>query len=213
MKLSDIITLHETHKTSSDLTAAEETIAHLIDCLGSNIVKLKDGKINIGRALWVQPQLNLIDNGKIKIPLGIIKGNFNITDGSIATFENFPVKITGDCHITTSDNLRSFDGCPEYIEGDFVMNCPSISSLHNLHKHLKHVTLINVDTDRIKDSILGLLLIDGFMGIYTIINLPFPVAGPFEILNRHAAKGLGKEALFACQQDMIDAGFEEYAQL
>ena len=56
----------------------------------------------------------------------------------------------------------------------------------------------------ITSCVLGLLLIDGLRGVW------FDNGKLEIIMNKHLA---GDRDVFACQEELIEAGFDEYAQL
>lgn len=154
-----------------------------------------------------------------------VGGGFNCVSNRLTNLEGAPDRVTTDffCYrneLTTlkggpsyvgglfscsENNLTSLEGAPEFVGGDFVCkNCPELTSLKGVHKHIKQVNGV-FDAFEIKSHVLGLLLIKGI----TEIDLHNRKVNT--ILNRHLGKGM--EGVFDAQEELIEAGLEEYAQL
>ena len=129
-----------------------------------------------------------------KIPIQIDGSEFTMydfCDNSLSTFENFPpVARVIKC------NRNKFE------------------SLHNIHKYIKEMSPISSLSffgNPIKSRVLGLLKIKNLREVIlygtgddkSLIKVE-------SIINKHLAKG---RDLLACQQELIDAGLEEFAQL
>ena len=154
-----------------------------------------------------------------------VKGNFLCTYKSLDSLEGAPLTVDGyfDCG---ANNLKSFkysphtvlglacfnlnkikslEGAPSYIGKDFRCFNNKLTSLHNIHKHIKHIGgEADLRYNPIKSHVLGLLLIDGLKKVY-LDNEKVQV-----IINDHLK---GDRDVFACQEELIDNGFEDYAQL
>ena len=141
-----------------------------------------------------EAHLMLGDLFMTKIPIQIDGSEFttyDFCDNSLSTFENFPpVAKVIKC------NRNKFE------------------SLHNIHKYIKEMSPISTLSflgNPIKSHVLGLLKIINLREVIlygtgddkSLIEVE-------SIINRHLAKG---KDLLACQQELIDAGFEDFAQL
>ena len=103
------------------------------------------------------------------------------------------------------NKLTSTEWAPSFIGLDLFFSKNKLTSLHNIHKHIKHIgRYAYFEKNPIESHVLGLLLIDGlkFVGLDNekVEN----------IINKHLK---GERDVFACQEELIEAGYEEYAQL
>lgn len=121
--------------------------------------------------------------------------------------ENIPSRISGNFYC--SDNkLISLEGAPSLIGGDLDCYSNRLSSLHNIHKQIKHIGgFADFRKNPITSCVLGLLLIDGLTEVYLENKKEKKVQN---ILNKHLK---GDRDVFACQEELIEAGFEDFAQL
>ena len=107
--------------------------------------------------------------------------------------------------------LTSLEGCPRMVDGEFIANNCKLESLHNIHKHIDYIGLekgFTVDFDLvdnpIKSHVLGLLKIKGN---FTVKMSNVKVK---KIINKYLR---GNRNMLECQHELIDAGFEDFAQL
>ena len=109
--------------------------------------------------------------------------------------------------ICNNKGLTSLKG-PSFIGGDFFCYNNKLTSLHNIHKIIKHIGgRAFFNNCPITECILGLLLIDEleFVGFSHGANEELQT-----IMNKHLK---GDRDLFACQEELIENGFEDLAQL
>ncbi len=101
--------------------------------------------------------------------------------------------------------LDSLEGAPSSIGGNLYCSINNFTSLHNIHKIIKHIGgHADFRYNPITSHVLGLLLIDGLL---------FVMLGNEkveDIINKHLE---GDRDVFACQEELIEAGYEEFAQL
>ena len=138
----------------------------------------------------------------------IVNGNFDCDSNQLTSLKGCPTRVTGD--FSCNDNIiGTLEFCPKYIGGDFYAFRCGLTNLHNIHKHIDYVfdTFI-VSRNPIKSHVLGLLKIKGLQSI-RLDNEKVQ-----KIINKYLAGiPLDKRDILGCQQDLIDAGFEEYAKL
>lgn len=139
-------------------------------------------------------------------------------DGDIMCAHNYltslkgcPSRIEKDFYCDNNE-LTSLEFAPSYVVGDFYAYNNKITSLHNIHKQIKHIGgFLSLENNPIKSHVLGVLLIDGLQNIlmYHQSNdrLNDTVA---KILRKHLQ---GDRDIFACQEELIENGFEDFAQL
>jgi hypothetical protein len=106
------------------------------------------------------------------------------------------------CH---SNQLTSLQGAPRLTDGNFYCLNNQLTSLEGVHKIIKIINgAIYLYENPITSGGIGLLLIEGLSTICA--DLP-----AFKIINRYL--GQGKKGLLLCQDELIDAGYEEFAKL
>ena len=122
----------------------------------------------------------------------------------LTSLKGAPISVYGNfdaaCNVITS-----LDGIPSFIDGHAYMFNNKIASLHNIHKQIKHLNgYFNAKSNPITSHVLGLLLIDGLKGVW-MDHLQVET-----ILNDHIQ---GDRDIFACQEELIEAGLEDFAKL
>ncbi len=136
----------------------------------------------------------------------VYQGNWNYSRNELYTLglENIPSRISGYFYCSVN-KLTSLEGAPSSIGGDLDCFSNCLSSLHNIHKQIKHIGgYADFRKNPITSCVLGLLLIDGLEKVYLNTN------GVEDIINKHLK---GDRDVFACQEELIEAGYEEFAQL
>lgn len=160
----------------------------------------------------------------------------DITQNHLRTLEGAPEKVgpfyARSCQLTSlkgapkstksfdvgNNKLTSLEFGPSYVDGDFDCQNNDITSFHDIHKHLKHVTgTFWCDIPKIKSSVLGFLKIEE---LYTISNGTGVNDDEWvAIINKYLEKirknpGIDiNNLIIDCQEEMLDAGLEEYAKL
>ena len=156
-----------------------------------------------------------------------INGKFNCHSNNLTSLINGPEFVDGD-YVVFMNNLKTVEGCPNELNGNFHLNSNRLSSfehfpsiikgnlffvnnpittLHDIHKHIKFMgndTRMSFNACDIKSNVLGLLKIKGLTQVY------LQNKNVENILNKYLS---AEKDLLACQQELIEAGFEEYAQL
>ena len=113
---------------------------------------------------------------------------------------------TSVCYFDCSENLiASLDGAPRVIEESFICNFNMLTSLKGIHEQIDYVYRFSAENNPITSHVLGLMLIDGLKTV-TLDNKKVQ-----EILNRHLGKG--RVGMLMAQEELIEAGLDEYAQL
>ena len=129
--------------------------------------------------------------------------DFNCSKNKLTALKSAPEKVYNfNCG---SNELSSFEGAPTKVAGRFLCNDNLFKTLHNIHKHIKQINgYANFNNNPIKSHVLGLLLISGLqMAVFDNKKVT-------EIINKHLA---ADRDVFACQEELIEAGLEEFAQL
>lgn len=125
------------------------------------------------------------------------------------------------------NELTSLEGAPSIVNGDVNATENRIASLKDIHKVFKKITgvahggrggEIDLRGNPIKSHVLGLLKIEGLKRVIIgFINLANGgnaenkrKVKAHDIINKHLA---GDRNLLVCQEELMDAGLEEFAQL
>ena len=162
-----------------------------------------------------------------KMPAGL-------TDLSFLSWnDTFP----SDVVITANKGLLSLNGCPQEVEnleisrnGDLaslsgisntigtsltiVVN-PKITSLHNIHKHIKHVERIVID-GCIQSNILGLLMIDGLIEVgldHAGRGASTQLRDAIKCINKYLESDVNTTSMIECHEELLELGLKQYARL
>jgi len=128
------------------------------------------------------------------------------------------IEFGGDCDF--SDNpLTSLKGAPLIVQGSFFFTNTKVTSLQGIgQEYLKVIyDSIAFDLNKIRSHALGLLLVKGLQRID--YSKPSMKNIGFYIINKwiHKAKNdnssSAEEYLIDCQHELIEAGFDDLAQL
>jgi hypothetical protein len=171
------------------------------------------------------PQLSSLEYGP-----SFVGGNFHAADCSFTSLVGAPREVKGNFVINRNERLTSLVGGPSIVGGKYtaryceltsLIGIPSriggglsltdnpLTSLQGINKLKEMRGLIDLEFCQIKSHILGVFLIKGCSGIHTKDR---DILGQVEqIVNAHIMKG--RSGMLACQQELIDAGLSDFAQI
>ena len=137
-----------------------------------------------------------------------VVGSFSCGDNLIETLKGGPREVTKHFSCTNNPNLRSLEGAPEKVGGHFFASqCKKLTSLEGIHRQVKEINgALLVDMSPIKSHVLGVLLIQG-LSMVRLDNRRVE-----DILNKHLPSQ-GMRSLLLAQEELLDAGLEEFAKL
>lgn len=155
-------------------------------------------------------------NGSIKINNCRLKTLEGMTDGEIERFEcndndltnliGGPQSVLGD-YKCSNNQLTSLEGIASHVDGGIYGDGNfHLETFKNIGDMISHCKGIFFRDSVITSCVLGLLQIEGLMP--GAIN--FKPMAACNIVRKYIGK---KNSIFECQQELIDAGFEELAQL
>lgn len=101
-------------------TLSDNNELYIDPCIlfGSNRSELEIS--NIGIDFTPEPDSNIMINGNISVSANADEFKVRATPNKNGNFIGMPYKIAGDVDIDNSEvNIRSFDGCPVEVTGDF----------------------------------------------------------------------------------------------
>lgn len=156
-----------------------------------------------------------------------VEQNLNVSDNKLRSLKGCP-KIGGRLMIAGNSGITSLeDICPQ-LGGLSIRNCSGLKSLHDIHKHIKRFKftydssarattegMIYIGTEeecKIADSILGLFLIEGLREVRVGVS-SLAKFGPWEIVNKHLKNKDREDAMYDCQEELISAGFKDFAKV
>lgn len=134
-------------------------------------------------------------------------------DISLINIEDDPILLANPPRIHISSHILRIQSqlseIPDYVplyNNTLELTMGNLKSLHGIEKKIKTVSRIFISTTTHVTHVLGLLLIEGLGFIHIIGDNEVS-----DILNHYL--GAGRKGLIDCQNELIDAGFEEQAQL
>jgi len=149
-----------------------------------------------------------------------IMGSFDVSHNRLVDLRGSPKEVDTS-FFCNHNQLTSLEGAPKLIGHSFSCSNNKIESLHDVHRHLHTVRdSMWFSYNPIKECLLGLLLLDQLRTIGSAVNFRnYPFASQAgldracDIVNKYLPNTLGRSVLIACQNEMLDAGLEEYAKL
>ncbi len=187
---------------------------------------IEDYTINNDGSIDVEGNVDLKRRTFLKFPLKFNKvtGNFTCYENdNLISLQGAPIEVGGSFYCYTCKNLTSLKYAPITVKNNFSCStCPMLTSLEyapaevggdfycyqcfGLTK-LSHLKIINKGLFMRSSPITNLLYafkIKGLQSIETeIVKLD-------KIINKHLH---GDRDVMACQEELIEAGFEKYARL
>jgi hypothetical protein len=190
------------------------------NCSNTKITTLKGGPIEVGGTYscvntpltslegcvkQVNDSFRCFSTPKLKslryAPI-FIKGDLGVTKSGLETFDCPDTYIDGNLYISNCESFKSFDGFPKSVNEVNMTTC-NIKNLHNIHKYVKSIKAFWLSSNPIESHVLGLLKINDLESVQ-LDNKDVEA-----IINEYLPLG----DIFECQSKLIEAGYEEYAQL
>lgn len=115
-------------------------------------------------------------------------------------------KEVGGHFVCVANNLTSLEGASKNVGGTFDCSNNKLTNLKDIHKIIKKMNngYFSCSNNLITSHVLGVLLIPGIIAIIS--------DGEWGgIINKYLDKG--RAGLIDCQNELIDSGLEEFAQL
>lgn len=138
----------------------------------------------------------------------VVNGDFSCQGNKLTNLKGAPEKVYGNFNCVENFKLASLEGAPKKILGDFDCYSTDLTSLKDIHKHIEMIDgEANFNNNEIDREVLGVLLIKNLQSI------SLDAQKVEKIINKYLPNTRGMEAVFECQEELIEAGFEEYAQL
>lgn len=204
MKLVEVTSTSQFLKSPTDIRKWLQDMSVVNFTIGSNSKVTVQGDVDISAA------------GLSRLPVQFeeVTGNFICSRNSLVSLAGCPRRVVRhfDCSM---NNLDTLDYCPEEVGANFICKDNDITSLIGISDKIKTLGFIllapvrfYITFEKIKTGGLGLLLIDK-LNIIEDENSKIDY-GPAGIINKYLGH---PDRIFECQEELIEAGFEEYAQL
>jgi hypothetical protein len=131
-------------------------------------------------------------------------GDFFCRAEHLTSLEGCPQVVKG--YVNCSNNkLKSLQYCPQIVKGDFYCYSNYLQSLQNIDKYCKQIDgELWAIRNPIKSHVLGVVLIEN------VAHFIFDHKQAQNIINHHLHTD---RDVYLCQDNLIKAGFAEYAQL
>ena len=169
--------------------------------------------------------LNDSEHTKLPFQFGIVTGDFTITNFSeLMSLEGFPKKIGKSLDITRCNKLKSLKGITQDIGFSiYMVGLEGIESLEGLPEIIKGSLYINIfrnlkSLKGISKEINGDIFISqnpklrGHLQLFEVKGIKRIDLGN-EKVNKIFNKYYPKKDMLNCQDELIEAGFEEYAEV
>jgi hypothetical protein len=155
----------------------------------------------------------------------IFKGSLRVykLPGSrtLTSLKGFPKEIhsygldAGDLNLRICKSLENLDGAPSIIEGSVILTgCSKISSLSGIgKKYLPNIGATLFLSKTVTSSILSILNIKNLKQISQVNDNDFrsnDLEDAIQIINKHLKSS---RRISKCKEELIEAGFKEYAKL
>jgi hypothetical protein len=136
------------------------------------------------------------------------KGDLNCSDMNLTSLKGAPREVDGYFRCARN-NLTSLEDAPEKMKVRFSCIKNRLTSLEGVNNIIKEIDggSFLAHSNPIKSHVLGLLYIKGLKDV-EIDNHAVQL-----ILNKHLPNVTGNKGALACQNELLDAGFDEYAQV
>lgn len=199
MKLTDLF--------EAKLSGDKDEISTDVDAF-MKICKIKKYDVK-KRAVIVYGDADLSFQHFMRIPVQfkVVNGDFNIDSCTeLENLEGCPEEIAGNFYCSGLSKLSSLKGAPKKINEWCVLNNnQSLTSFTDIHRHLNEIRGAFYSDTMVEGKALGFLKIKHLRSI----SLNRKLVKLEKIINKYLPEG----DMFACQQELIDAGFGAYAQL
>lgn len=199
MKLNEIKLLNESFPTDKD---------EILEILTSLTISHRDCSIHPNGVVDVHSNVDISNKQLTSIPIqfGIVSGEFLCNRNKLTSLKGSPTKCKA--FYCDENELTALEFAPSTIMGNFDFDNNYITSLIGINDIISeiHGEFHCEGYKQISSGGLGLLLIKNLQDIV----LTFKDQEAQDIINKYLGR---PDDIFECQNELIEAGLEEYAQL
>lgn len=133
----------------------------------------------------------------------------------LKTLDGGPKTVDGE-YKASYCALTSLVGIAAKIDGDLILDNNKLTSLKDINKHINTLNgILDVYDNPITSNVVGVLLVAGITraSFGDSSDHPTTLEEVNDILNKYLPNTEGMKAVRACQSELVDAGFEEFAKL
>jgi Leucine-rich repeat (LRR) protein len=170
----------------------------MFSCRSKKLTSLIGGPVKVDNFNCQHNLLTSLEGGPAEV-----ESRYICSHNKLISLKGTPTKVHYfDCG---NNNLTSLEGVPTVFNGAFTCYDNKLTSLQNIHRHIKFIGgSADFRKNPIKSHVLGLLKIKNLREVW-LDNREVSI-----IINKHLADD---RDVIACQDELIDADFDEYAQL
>ncbi|MEM2159531.1 MAG: hypothetical protein QXN55_01100 [Candidatus Nitrosotenuis sp.] len=183
----------------------------VIDWVHRAISRTQHIKVSNDLIISSSDDVEINDNVITALPVRLdTSRKLTLNTANLRTLRGVPESSIFGALIIASNELEELDYLPSAMASLNIMDCPKITSLHNIHTKIKSMKLIFVNKE-ISNSILGLVLIKDISNILSnSADKDSKLNKARRILNDCF---LRKKDLLECKAELIENGLSEYAKL
>lgn len=177
-------------------------------------MKIKNYTINPDKTVDVAGDVNLFNRGLDNLPIkfGTVSGNFLVRHNKFRNLRGFPHEIGGDLTVSYNPGIKLQGGDGMIVHGRVLTKGTELTTLEGVGQSFSEIhgsTFPNLEfnTHEITSGGIGLVLIKGLV----IRSAYGPFGKALNIIMKYL--GQGKKGLLLCQDELIEAGLEEFAKL
>ncbi len=136
-----------------------------------------------------------------------VADEYRCSSNLLETLEGAPSKARN--FYATDNKLTSLKGCPAHLDL-LVVTDNKITSLKDVHKHLLDCEQLNLHNNYIQEGGIGLIFVKNLKQV-TYLSFGTEFSKALTIISKYY--GQGRTGLLACQQELEEAGLDEFAKL
>lgn len=178
------------------------SVGGFFSCIQNKLTSLKGAPTKVGKEFYCQ-------NNLLTDLYGVppVVNEFNCESNKLTSLEGGPHTVHGDFKCS-HNKIVSLEGAPSIVNGDFKCFDNELTSLKDIHKIIKQVDGgLYFTSNPISSHVLGVLLIKG------VTHFDMTKTEVQDIVNKYLPNERGMGAIIDCQSELIEAGFEDFAQL
>lgn len=194
---------YASHNKLTTLNGAPTNVGGNFECYNNKLTTLKGAPEDVAGFNCNDNQLSTLEYAPTTV-----RRFFVCSGNRLTTLKGAPSKVQDGPFDCSHNQLSSLEYCPKEVHGAFDAAHNMIGTLKDIHKHLRKMNgTFYIGGNPLVSNVLGILLVDGCDAIQ------MDNREVMAILNKYLPNKRGRAAIYDCQDELINAGFEEYAQL